>query len=215
MRCTTAFSASAALLAGAWAALPARAAEEDFQLWISESVSTPLSPDTQGTLDLSQRVRENGDQLLARGTAELRLSDNAVAGGGVAYVSTIGAADEFRPHQQLTLTYGPLTLRTRVEQRFFEHADRMELRLRQRVGLTIPASRNLRAGLAGELLYAAQSQDSAQCPHVDQWRANATVTRTLGSQLEGTIGYLAILSPREGRPDRLSHVAQVSLTLRR
>jgi hypothetical protein len=36
--------------------------------------SAPLSPATQATLDLSQRIRETGDQLLARGTVELRLS---------------------------------------------------------------------------------------------------------------------------------------------
>jgi hypothetical protein len=215
MRRTTAFSAPLAVVAFALPALPARAAEEDFQLWITESASVPLSSAMHGTLDASQRLRENGDQLLARATAELRLSRAAVIGGGAAYISTIGSADEFRPHQQLTLTYGPLAFRTRIEERFFEHADRMELRLRQRIGATIPVSHDLRAGLAGELLYIARSQSSGNGAHVDQWRGNATISRRLGDTLEGTLGYLAILSPRNGEPDRLSHVAQVTLTLRR
>jgi len=213
MNRTTAFCL--AVLAVALPAIPAHAADDDFQLWISESVSAPLSPATHATLDLSQRIRETGDQLLARGTVELRLSPVAAIGGGAAYVETIDAADEFRPHQQLTLTYGPLALRSRVEERFFEDADRMELRLRQRIGLTVPVSRRLHAGLAGELLYIAQSQDSRRGAHVDQWRANATLTRRLGDTLDGTLGYLAILSPRTGQADRLSHVAQVTLTLRR
>ena len=138
-----------------------------------------------------------------------------MVGGGAAYVSTIGSADEIRPHQQLTLTFGPLTLRTRAEERFFENADRMEFRLRQRIGATIPLSQDLKAGLAGELLYTARSQNAGQSAHVDQWRAQATIVRRLGDTLEGTLGYLAILSPRNGGPDRLSHVAQVALTLRR
>jgi len=213
MNRTTAFSASLAVLC--CAAVPARAADEDVQLWITESVSEPLSSATQGTLDLSQRFRENGNQLLTRGTVEFRLSPNAVIGGGAAYVSTIGAADEVRPHQQLTLTFGALTLRTRTEQRFFEGADRMELRLRQRIGVALPVAHRLKAGLAGELLYIAQSEDSDRDAHVDQWRANATLTRGLGGHLEGTLGYLAILSPRNGGPDKLSHVVQVSLSLRR
>ena len=214
MRRTTAFSASL-VLACASTSTPARAADEDIQVWIGESASTALTSATHATLDLSQRFRESGDQLLARGTVEFRLSPAVVVGGGAAYVSTIDAADEIRPHQQLTLTYGPLALRTRVEERFFEQADRMELRLRQRIGVTVPVSHRLNAGLAGELLYIAQSKDAGQGAHIDQWRANATLARSLGPNLEGTLGYLAILSPREGGRDRLSHVAQVSLTLRR
>ena len=213
MNRTTAFSASLALLASA--APPARAADEDVQVWIGETVSGPLSPAIHGTLDLSQRFRENGDQLLARGTLEVGLAPHAVLGGGAAYVSTQDAADELRPHQQLTLTYGALALRTRVEERFFERADRMELRLRQRIGLTLPLSHRLKAGLAGELLYIARSQDADKGAHVDQWRANATLAQRLSDDLEGTLGYLAVYSPRAGGRDKLSHIAQVTLTLRR
>ena len=91
----------------------------------------------------------------------------------------------------------------------------MVLRLRQRMGATIPVAQDLTVGLAGELLYIARSQVSGRDAGVDQWRANATISRQLGDTLEGTFGYLAILSPRTGERDRLSHVAQVTLTLRR
>ena len=81
--------------------------------------------------------------------------------------------------------------------------------------LTVPISPRLKAGFAGELLYLAQSRTSGQGARVDQWRANATLARHLSDDLEVTLGYLAILSPRDGARDRLSHVAQVSLSLRR
>jgi len=212
MRRTTGFSLAAIVLA---CPCPAFAADEDVQLWVSQSATLPVGDTVDGTLDLSQRVRDSGNQLLTRGTAELRLSDNAVLGGGAAYVATHDAADEFRPHQQLTLTFGPLALRTRVEQRFFDGADRMELRLREKVTATWPVTHRLKAALAGELLYTAQSRDSGQGDHVDQWRANATLTRRLTDSLESTLGYLAIVTPRDGAPDKLSHVIQLSVTYRR
>jgi len=212
MRRTTGFSLAAIALA---CPFPALAADEDVQLWISQSATAPVSDTVDGTLDLSQRIRDSGDQLLTRGTAEVRLSENAVLGGGAAYVVTRDAADEFRPHQQLTLTFGPLAFRTRVEERFFDGADRMELRLREKVTATWPIARRLKGALAGELLYIARSQDSGRGDHVDQWRANATLTHRLTDSLESTLGYLAIVAPRSGAPDRLSHVFQLSLTYRR
>src|SRR5436190_15601208 len=156
MRHTTALLAL--LLAAA--ARPASAADEDTQLWVTESATLPLSDDLDGVFDLSERFREGDDQLLMRGTVEFRLSDNVVAGAGGAYVQTFGGADEVRPHQQLTLTFGPVALRSRIEERFFEGADRMELRLRQRIGVSQPLSSNLKAGLTGELLYIARSRDA-------------------------------------------------------
>ena len=81
-------------------------------------------------------------------------------------------------------------------------------------GPSVDGMAGIKASLAGELLYIAQSQDSDGDAHVDQWRANATLARKLADKLEGTLGYLAILSPRDGRPDRLSHVAQFTVTLK-
>ena len=205
-------------LAGACAALsaaPVRAAAEDVQLWITESATVPLSEGVDGSVDVSERFRENGEQLLTRGMVEFRLSDVAVAGGGAAYVITENSAEEVRPHQQLTLTFGKLAFRSRVEERFFDGADRMELRLRQKVTLTQPLSKSLKAGLAGELLYIAQSRDAGDVAHVDQWRANATLAHKLSPVLEGTLGYLMIFQPRDGGPDKLSHVAQVSISYKR
>ncbi len=213
MNRTTAFSAALAVLA--FAGTPARAADEDVQLWITETGSLPLSSAVQGTLDLSQRFRENGDQLLTRGTVDFRLSPSVTVGGGAAYVATLGSADELRPHQQLTVALGPVSLRTRVEERFFYGADRMELRLRQRIAATVPLTQRLKAGITGELLYTARARNDGEGSHVDSWRGGATLSRRFGEGLEGTAGYLAIYSPRDGGPDKLSHVAQLTLTLRR
>ncbi|KRA83776.1 DUF2490 domain-containing protein [Altererythrobacter sp. Root672] len=208
---TTAFSVLTLTTAGI--ATSAQAADEDTQLWLSQSFQVPLvEHQVTGTLDLSQRVRESGNQLLTRGMAELRLSEDAVVGGGAAYVETFDSPDEFRPHQQLTLTSGMWSFRTRVEERFFEGADRMELRLRQKITATWPLAKELKGSLAGELLYTARAQTVGDDPHIDQWRATGALTYKLSPKVEGTVGYLMILSPRDGAEDKLSHVAQVSLT---
>lgn len=197
------------------AATSARAADDDLQLWVTQSATVPVADDLAGSLDVSERYREGGNQLLTRASADFELSDAVAFGGGVAYVLTIDGADEVRPHQQVMLTFGPLALRSRVEERFFDGADRMELRLRQRATLTVPVAKQWKASLAGELLYTAQSQDRDDDPHVDQWRANATLTHELANGLEGMLGYLMVYSPREGQTDRLSHITQFTVTLRR
>jgi len=194
---------------------PARAAHEDTQLWVTQSATLPLAPRVSGNFEISERFREGSDQLLTRGIADFRLSRVAAVGGGATYVETFGGANEFRPHQQLTLTLGPVALRSRIEERFFAGAERMELRVRQRIGVTQPLASGLRAGIAGELLYIARPRSSADDAHIDSWRANATLTRRLAPRFDGTLGYLAILSPRSGAPDKLSHVLQFTLAFRR
>jgi hypothetical protein len=139
-----------------------------------------------------------------------------VIGGGAAYVSTIDAADEIPPHQQLTLTYGPLALRSRVEERFFEDADRMELALAPAIGSTVPVSRRLQAGLAASCCTSRSRRIRDEAAHVDQWRANATLD-TPAHAIARRNARLPARSSRHApaRPTRLSHVAQVTLTLRR
>jgi hypothetical protein len=206
---------SRAVLAGSLALPgPARAADEDTQLWLYFNTVVPVAKDANATIELSPRIRESGDQFLARGTVDFKLSPGVTLGGGAAYVENHGAADEFRPHQQLTLTAGPLSFRTRVEERFFTGADRMQLRLRQRIQLTEPIAQGTKFSLAGELLYIARPENRTTDARIDSWRGTASLQHRFSKHVEGTLGYLLLYSPREGKPDKLSHVPQVTLTAR-
>lgn len=209
MKRTTAFSALLALLTAG----PARAAEEDTQLWLTGAVAMPLSADLNGNLEVSQRFREGDDQWLVRGNVDLKLSRPVSLGAGATHAEA-GGTEEFRLHQQLTLTAGPVAFRTRVEERFFEGADRMQLRVRQRAQVTLPVDAETRAALSGELFYIARSHVAGAGDRLEQWRLNATLTRRLSGRLEGTVGYLFIATPRPGAPDRVSHVPQLTLTVR-
>ncbi len=201
------------LLSAAMFAGPAQAAEDDTQLWLYANTVIPLGDDASATFELSPRFREGGDQLLVRGTAELKLSPEVTVGGGAAYVE-FADGHEFRPHQQLTLTFGPVALRSRVEERFFAGADRMQLRLRQRIQLATEVAPGTRLSGSAELLYIARTEDPADDARVDSWRFQAVAQHRFSKRVEAGLGYLLIYSPRAGAPDRVSHVPQISLVVR-
>ena len=220
MNRTTAFSLA---VLGALAGTPpvtARAADEETQLWLTGTMVAPLAEKLTGTFELSRRIREDDDQILLRGNADFRLFETVSLGGGAAYVNSIdgiletGEDKEFRPHQQLTLSFGPLAFRTRVEERFFEDADRMQLRIRQRIQASAGVARDTHAALSGEVFYVARSEDEDGDDQIAQWRLNATLVHKLSPHLEATVGYLFMYTPQTGQPDKIAHVPQVTLTFR-
>jgi len=220
MKRTTAFSL---LALGAVAGLrpgTALAADEEIQLWLTGTAVVPLAEDVSGTFELSRRIRENDDQILLRGNADVKLSETVSLGGGGAYVNSIdglletGEDKEFRLQQQLTLHFGALSFRTRVEERFFEDAERMQLRIRQRVQASAEVATDLHGAISGEVFYVARSEDVGGDAQVAQWRLNATLVHKLSPHLEATAGYLLMYTPRTGQPDKIAHVPQLTLTFR-
>lgn len=190
-----------------------QAREDDGQFWLFLNGVMPIDENLAATLEFSPRLRDNSDQLLLRGSIDMRLAPNVDLGGGIAWVESAGG-QEFRPHQQVHLTFGQVQLRTRIEQRFFQGTDRPQLRLRQRVQVTVPVAENLRVAGNAELLYIAQQERRTRAPAIDSWRFNIAASYRLSPHLDLSAGYLAIYVPRDGAEDRLSHVPQVRVTLR-
>ena len=195
------------------APVPALATQDDTQFWVFLNGVVPIEDNLTATFELSPRLRENEDQLLMRGNVDLRVARGLELGGGAAWVE-FASGHELRTHQQATLSRGIAQFRTRVEQRFFGGADRAQLRLRQRVQVTVPVAENLRTVANAELLYIAQPESRAQQARVDSWRLNVMANYRVSPALELGAGYLAIYSPRAGAADRLSHVPMLRLTLR-
>lgn len=192
---------------------PARAAEEDTQLWLFFNAVVPLEEDLSATIEVSPRRREGADQLLLRGSLDWRVAQGVDLGGGASWVEYAGGR-EFRPHQQAQFSHGPLHFRTRVEERFFAGADRAQIRLRQRIQVTVPLADRLRGMANGELLYIARPESRTGSARVDSWRANVAASYRLSSHAELSVGYLAIYSPRTDARGRLSHVPQLRFTVR-
>jgi hypothetical protein len=208
------FALLLAALAAAWQPSKAHAAEEDTQFWLMTFATGEVAEGTTLTVDGSQRWRSDargGDQQTFRVNIDRALSKGVRVGGGM-MVLDAGGLTELRPHQQIIVVKGRFESRTRLEERFFDGADRMELRLRQRILYTQPIAEGWRATLNGEWFGLLQGRNAGQGASTEQWRAQAAVIHRIGKQLDLGAGYWLVVFPRGSRPDRISHVPLTTLT---
>ena len=186
------------------------------QLWQIVNVSGDVADDTRLTVDASQRWREDargGDQQTARFNIDHTLAKGVKIGGGAMVLDASGNT-ELRPHQQVTFTEGNFEFRTRFEERFFDDADRVELRLRQRVQYTQPLGKGWRATLGGEWFGLLQGRTDGQGASTEQWRALTGIAYKVSDKVEIGGNYWLLEFPRGNRPNRTSHVFQTVLTYR-
>jgi hypothetical protein len=205
-----------AALISAWQPSKAHAADEDVQLWQFFFLTGDLDKDTRLTVDGTLRWREDargGEQQTIRVTVEQAIADGVRIGGGAA-VFEAGGQTELRPHQQIVGVFGKIESRTRFEQRFFDGADRVELRVRQRLSYNQPLGDGWRASVGGEWLGLLQGRSRVQGTSTEQWRAQAGVAYRIDKRLEVGANYWLIVFPRGDRPARYTHVPQTVVTWR-
>ncbi|MDP5102965.1 MAG: DUF2490 domain-containing protein [Erythrobacter sp.] len=208
------FAMLLAALVAAWQPSKALAQDEDVQLWHILNVTGDIADGTRLTVDASQRWREDargGDQQSFRATIEQTVAKGVRIGGGAA-VFDAGGNTELRPHQQVTLVKGRFEFRTRFEERFFDGADRVELRLRQRIQYNQPLGNGWRGSVGGEWLGLLQSRNAGEGASTEQWRAQTGVAYKINNQLEVGANYWLAEFPRGDQPNRTSHIAQTVLT---
>jgi hypothetical protein len=204
-----------AALAAAWQPSSARAADENTQFWFNQNVTGKIADRTTLTIDATQRLRDanDGDQQTLRVTLEQEIADAMEIGGGVGVFET-GGETEIRVTQQITATPGRFELRSRLEERFFDGADRMELRLRKRVHYNQPIAPGWRATGGVEWLALLQSRNKGEGFSTDQWRFQAIVTHEVSKNLDVGAIYWLVVEPRGGQADRISHIPQAVVTYR-
>ncbi len=139
MRTTLYLALSVALVTGPVAA---SAADDAAELWLNPSISFTLDDDTGLEIETAQRWRDaddgRADTYFARLWLNQDVAKNATLSGAIEQRINDGGSDETRLIQQLSTSHGYLRTRLRVEQRFVDGADRMGLRLRPRLGLSVP-----------------------------------------------------------------------------
>ncbi len=213
---STRFAMLLAAMLAAWQPSIAIAADEDTQLWQYFVVTGDLDRDTSLTIDGSQRWREQargGDQQTIRFTILQAVADGVRIGGGGG-VFDAGGNTEIRSFQQAVVRRGRVQARTRFEQRFFDGADRVELRLRQRIEYNQPIGSGWSAKVGGEWLGLLQSRNAGQGASTEQWRAQTGIAYRVTDRLELGANYWLIIFPRRDLPARISHVPQTVLTYR-
>jgi hypothetical protein len=200
----------------AWQPSKAHAGDEDVQLWHVISATGDIADGTRLTLDATQRWREQArgdEQQTIRFTIEQTVAKDVRIGGGAA-VFEAGGNTEIRAHQQVIVVLGRFEARARLEERFFDGADRAELRLRQRLQYNQPLGDDWRASVGGEWLGLLQGRNAGQGASTEQWRAQAGIAHKLSDKLEIGANYWLLVLPRGNQPARTTHVPQTVLTYR-
>lgn len=206
-----------AVTLAAWQPSKASAGEEDTQFWLNAVATGKIGEDTTLTIDATQRWRADddvgNDQQTIRVMLEQQVASRARLGGGIMLFDTAGLT-EIRTHQQAVFTLGRIEARTRLEQRFFDGADQMELRLRQRVTYNQPIADDWRATAGVEWLGIVQSRNADEGTSTEQWRFQAAIIHRVSERLDVGATYWLVSFPRGARAERISHIPQAALTYR-
>lgn len=195
---------------------PVNAQEQDTQFWVYAVGIKDFEDDLRLTVDASARWREQArgdEQQTLRFNLDTAIADGIRLGGGGG-VFEAGGLTELRVHQQMALEFGRFSARTRTEQRFFDGADRMELRLRQRVRYTQPLSQTLSASLDAEYLHIARTAQRGPDQARDQFRPRLILEADLNPRVSLAGTYMVIITPRRSLSDRINHVPQAIVTYR-
>lgn len=191
-------------------ATPALAAEEDTQFWGFFEVEAPLGPNARAGLELSPRFSDGPDSMETRLLVEFDVAEGVELGGGLVHGAFPGA-NELRPFQQAELKAGPFQSRTRLEQRFFDGADRTEWRVRQRLLVSHPIAPDWDISGDVELFYVLRDRDPSREAAVDNWRFTLAASHAVNDKLNVGLGYMLMLSPNGSAESEISHVPQVSV----
>ena len=198
-------------------AIPASAADEGFELWTEPSVSTDLDEDTGIQIQTSQRFRDADDGRVDTYVFRLwlhqKVSSTFTLSGGVEQNVNDGGADETRFLQQVTGKHGIVRSRLRLEERLVNGTGRMGLRVRPRLGVSVPLGTNDRwSGFAdAEGFITLKSTSVGGDDGFTGLRTRVGAKYAASDNLAITLAYLRQQDIRDNRPDRVGHVPLIGL----
>ncbi len=203
------------------AALPARAQQQDEQLWLQVNTNVPLADGLRVTLEQIARFGDRPDGLFQTefgGILGYRVADGIELGFGYRRVGAHNgntAADENRLRQHVVATFGPVVTRLRIDERFHPRGDEIGVRVRPLVRY------NHRLGATGLALFV--SHESFYLPNSTRWgqrrgyermRNIAGVVIPLSRQVSADLGYLNQYRPsRGGSRAQMDHALSLQLTI--
>lgn len=197
------------------AVAPARAADDAFELWLNPSITKAVGKG-EAELETAQRLRSEGrdDVYFVRLWYGQEVAKGLSLQGGIEQ-RWAGSSEERRLLQQLNYRNGLLRARTRFEQRFVEGDDRMGLRLRQRLGVSVPLDRakTVRAIANAEAFYTVRSGNRGGQDGLTGLRTITGVEIAVSEAVEIGIAYQRQEDIRRNAPDRVGHIPLISLTL--
>jgi hypothetical protein len=201
----------------------------DTQLWVNITGQGSIAGDLVYFAELQPRIGGDVsrlDQLMLRSAIGLKLSDSFTLYQGYARVRTPVEGNhndtiENRSFQQInwkmgTLAGGPLSSRTRIEQRWLSTGTDMGWRVREMLRLALPLDRQ-KPGIAAlgyvEGFFALNDTDWGARSGFDRVRTFAGAEIPVGGKSTMEIGYLNQTVNRASG-NIMDHVASISLFLR-
>jgi hypothetical protein len=197
---------------------------EDTQLWGTVSASGSVHDNLLAQFESVSRAGSDISRVYQQElTAGLgyKLSNQASLYGGYGIVVDFleGKPDrtEHRPYQALTLNFGigrgTLSTRTRLEERFFEGADDIGIRIRQQFRYSHPVSGKLSAFGTAEFFFALNDTDWGAKAGYERWRIGGGFRHPIAKKLNLDLGYLNQYAPKKNARDTMEHIVTTGLSL--
>lgn len=221
MRHRFAAAALAIALPIAFVSAQASAQQQDAQAWTQINTNVPVADGVRVTLEQIARFSDRQDGLYQTefgALLGLRAAKGVEIGIGYRKVGAHNgntAANENRLRQQVVATFGAVSARFRVDERFHPAGREIGLRIRPLVRYNYPLGRR---GLA---LFA--SHESFLLPNSTRWGQRGGYERMrnilgvmvpIGRQMSADIGYLNQFRPgRSGARAQMDHALTLQLTI--
>ena len=201
------------------AAMPvtAQASDEAFEFWLNPSVSFDLDDDTGLEIETAQRFRsaEDGrvDTYFTRLWVNQDVRDNVTLSGALERRINDGGSDETRLIQQMSTSHGILRTRLRLEQRLVDDADRMGLRLRPSLGVSIPLDDAERwsFGTNAELFWTLRGNNVGSDEGITGMRTTIGVSYDVSERLSLSAAYLRDQDFEDNAPDEIGHAPAIGI----
>lgn len=203
-------------------ATPALAQQEDEQLWLQVNTNVPVVDGVRVTLEQIARFSDRQGGLYQTefgGLLGVKAADNVELGFGYRWVGAHNgntAANENRLRQQVVATFGRLTTRFRVDERFNPRGREIGFRIRPLVRYNHPLG-------GGGKLALFVSHESFFLPNTTRWgqrRGYERMRNIVGLAvpvvrgITADVGYLNQYRPgRRGARDQMDHALNLQLTI--
>lgn len=198
-------------------AVPALAQDEDGELWFNPAFVKSVDERTSVELETAQRLRQDPREDTYFARLWLNREDDAGREWSVGVEHRWNGPDEreVRLLQQVGYDWGPLEFRTRLEQRFVDVDPQTGVRLRHRIGATVPLTDSEDGwALTGdaEVFVTLRSTEPDGQTGLTGLRTFVGFERSYG-RYDVSLGYLRQQDIRNNAEDRVGHAPFVGLTV--
>lgn len=199
----------------------AQAQQEDEQFWLQVNTHVPLDANTRITLEQIARFGDRHDGLTQSELGVLvgqRMSKNFELGFGYRHVGFHNlntARDEERFRQQIVGTFGPITTRFRIDERFHPDGKEVGIRIRPLVRYNHKLNdRGLAAFVSHESFYLPNATKWGQRRGYERMRNSAGLMVPVSPKISADVGYLNQYRLARGSSRaQMDHALSIQLTV--